>query len=159
LAANVANAGSKHLTIDRFGLLIQRRGDAEGYLLEPSFYIALGLDGNLHYDSLPVPVTVFGGENSTKQVMFGSSLERPTEFQLTKADAYDLTLLAWLHGEIRPSVADSFSIVVSEANATTLANSIKEKKPGSVKIPQSKWRSWGAHHLTENDVKELRRHY
>lgn len=157
LPVNVANAGSKHLTVDRVALLIQHRGNPEGYLLEPTFYLVLGESGDFKYNSPSIPITVFGGENVTMQVMFGSSTERPTEFQMTKADTYDLTLLAWLHGSIKPSVSDFFSLVVSEAHAVTLANHIKEKKPFSLKIPQSKWRSWDAHFCKATEVEDIKK--
>ena len=157
LAVNIANAGSKHLTVDRVALLIQHRGNPEGYLLEPTFYLVLAKTGSFEYDSTSIPITVFGGENVTKQVMFGSSTERPTEFQMTMADTYDLTLLAWLHGSTKPSVSDSFSLVVSKAHVVTLTNHIKEKKPDSVKIPQSKWRSWDAHVCKQTEVEDIKK--
>ena len=81
LPVNIANAGSSHLTVDRVALLIQHRGNPEGYLLEPTFYLVLGESGDFKYNSPSIPITVFGGENVTMQVMFGSSTERPTEFQ------------------------------------------------------------------------------
>lgn len=157
LPVNVANAGSKHLTVDRVALLIQQSGDPEGYLLEPSFYLALAESGDFKYDSLSVPITVFGGENVTKQVMFISSTERAAEFQMTRAGFYDVTLLAWLHGSSKPRVSDSFSIVVSEANVATLLNYIKEKKSFSVKLPQSKWRAWDAHRCKATEVEDIKK--
>ena len=160
LAVNFANAGSKHLTIDRVALLIQHRGSPEGYLLEPNSYLSLTGSGSFIFDSLAVPITIFGGENVTKQVMFTSSTGRPTEFetefQMTRADTYDLSLLSWMHGSAKPLISDSFSLVVTEAHVATLANHIKEKKLDSVKLPQSKWRSWDAHYCKEHDVDAIK---
>lgn len=156
LPVNVVNAGSKHLTVDRVSLMIQQSGNPEGYLLAPAFYLTLAESGVFEYDSLSVPITTFGGENVTKQVMFASSIERPIEFQMTKSGTYDLTLLAWLNGSTKPCISDIFSIVLSEAHAKTLAKHIEEKKPNSVKLPQSKWRSWDAHHLKAVEVENIK---
>ncbi|MDO8444842.1 MAG: hypothetical protein Q7T53_01850 [Deltaproteobacteria bacterium] len=155
LPMNVANSGSRHLTIDRVALLIQDRGNPEGYLLEPAFYLALAESGDFKYDSLSVPITIFGGENITKQVMFNSSIERPTEFQMTKAGTYDLTLLAWLHGSTKPQKSEFFSVVVSEEHIVNLRRYIEEKKSSSVKLRQSKWRAWDAHPCKETEVKDI----
>lgn len=157
LPVNLANAGSKHLTVDRVALLIQHSGSPEGYLLAPAFYLTLAESGDFKYDSLSVPITIFGGENVTKQVMFGSSTERPIEFQMTKAGSYDLTLLAWLHGSTKPCMSDSFSLEVSEAHVATLADYIREKKTFSVKLPQSKWRAWDAHYCKAHEVEDIKR--
>ena len=158
LPVNFANAGSKHLTVDRVALLIQRSGSPEGYLLEPNFYLAFAESGEFKRDSMAVPITVFGGENVTKQVLFGSSAERPVEFQMTKDGTYDLTLLAWLHGSNQPRLSDSFSIVVSEAHVAELCNYIKEKTFRTVMLPQSKWRNWDAHYCKANEVAGIIEH-
>lgn len=156
LPVNFSNAGSKYLTVDRVALLIQESGNPEGYLLEPAFYLALAENGVFKYDSLSVPITIFGGENVTKQVMFISSTERATEFQMTKAGTYNLSLLSWMHGSAKPLISDSFSLVVSEAHAATLAGYIKEKRLDSVKLPQSKWRSWDAHYCKAVEIENIK---
>lgn len=158
LPVNFANAGSKHITVDRVALLIQHRGNPEGYLLEPAYYLALAESGQFKRDSLAVPVTVFGGENITKQVQFASSIERPKEFQMTKEDTYDLTLLAWLHGSTNPNISDCFSLVVSEADVANLAIYIKEKTFLTVMLKQSKWRNWDAHYCKANEVAGIIKH-
>lgn len=158
MAVNFANAGSRHLTVDRVALLIQHRGSPEGYLLEPAYYLAFGESGEFKRDSLAVPITVFGGENVTKQVQFASSTERPVEFQMTKDDTYDFTLLAWLHGSIQPSMSDSFSLVVSEAHVAQLLNYIEEKSLLTVMLKQSKWRNWDAHHCKANEIEGIKEH-
>ena len=165
LPVNFANAGSKHLTIDRVALLIQHSGSPEGYLLEPNYYLlepnyylTFAESGEFKRDSLAVPITVFGGENVTKQVQFASSTERPVEFQMTKDGTYDVTLLAWLHGSTKPSMSDSFSLVVSEAHATQMVNYIKEKTFLTVMLKQSKWRSWDAHYCKSNKIEGIIEH-
>ncbi|MDO8282231.1 MAG: hypothetical protein Q7U10_06350 [Thermodesulfovibrionia bacterium] len=158
LAVNFANAGSKHLTVDRVALLIQHSGSPEGYLLEPAYYLAFGESGELIRDSLAVPITVFGGENVTKQVQFSSSIERPFEYQMTKDGTYDLTLLAWLHGSTKPSMSDCFSLVVEEAHVAKLLSYIKEKKNLTVMLKQSKWRNWDAHSCKANEVEGIIEH-
>jgi len=158
LPVNFANAGSKHLTVDRVALLIQHSGSPEGYLLEPAYYLALAESGQFKRDSLAVPVTVFGGENVTKQIQFASSIERPNEFQMTKDGTYDLTLLAWLHGSTKPGASDSFSLVVSEADVAKLVSYIEEKTYLTVMLKQSKWRSWDAHYCKANEVEGIVEH-
>jgi len=157
LPVNFSNAGSNYLTVDRVALLFQQRGNPEGYLLEPAFYLTLAESGSFTYESLSVPITIFGGENVTKQIMFNSSAERPAEFQMTKAGTYDLFLLAWIHGSPQPCVSDDFSIVVSEAHAATLVKYIGEKSLNSVKLPQSKWRSWDAHYCKAIEVDNIKK--
>ncbi|MBI3898777.1 MAG: hypothetical protein HY308_10835 [Gammaproteobacteria bacterium] len=158
LAVNFANAGSQHLTVDRVALLIQYGGSPEGYLLEPNFYLAFADSGEFKRDSMAVPITVFGGENVTKQVQFGSSAERPIEFQMTKNGTYVVTLLAWLHGSNQPSMSESFSLVVSETHVATLATYINEKTFRTVMLTQSKWRNWDAHYCKANEVEGIVEH-
>jgi hypothetical protein len=153
LPVNLANAGSRLVTVDRLAMLIQSADSPEGYLLEPLYYLRIientSTGPSFAVDSLPVPITISGRENVTKQVGFCSSYDRPTEFKLTRAGTYALTLLAWARGSAKPRAYDRFAIVVSEANVASIA------KQDAIKLPQSRWRSWSAHHLTAVEVKIL----
>lgn len=153
---SIANAGSTMVTVDRVALLIQATGSAEGYLLEPAYYMKLSDTGNFVFESTSVPITVGGVENVTKQILFTSSLERPAEFQLY-AGSHDLTLLAWARDQVKPRASDTFSIILS---STAIAEMAANRDAGvnmSTRLPQSKWRAWAAHHLTEVEVAALAR--
>jgi len=158
LPVNFANAGSKHLTVDRVALLIQKSGNPEGYLLEPVWYLGIGESGQWKRDSAAVPITAFGGENVTKQIQFCSSLDNPKEFQMTKEGTYDLTLLAWLHGSTQPSMSDFFSLALTEKDVAKLCTYIQEKSLLTVMLKQSKWRNWDAHSLKAIEVDGIKKH-
>ena len=156
LPISFVNEGARSSTIRRVALLIQRPGSQEGYLLEPLFYQRINEKGDFLHESMPVPVTVAAKQSIVKQVLFRSSFERPGEFQLVDAGTYNLKLIGWTEDSIEPRVSDSFSIILSDNTVTSLKQCRANKKSATERIPQSTWRKWAAHHLTEVEVKALR---
>lgn len=155
LSISCVNEGAVPSTIKRVALLVQSGGSPEGYLLEPAYYCRLDESGNFANESLPVPVTVVGKQSVVKQVFFCGSMERPSEFKLMDIGTYNLRLLGWIEDSIEPTVSDSFSIVVTEEKTALLKQYIANKEKTTIRIPQSTWRKWAAHHLTEIEVRAL----
>ena len=153
----IANNGANLGTVRRVALLVQSHGSSEGYLLEPFFYQRVKESGDFVQDSQPVPIIVGAEEPVTKQILFRSSLDRPSEFQFTKPGTYNILLLGWVSRSEKPDVADSFSVVVSEDETLRLTKLRQEKSGTSVRFPQSRWKQWVARHLTESEVKPLKR--
>ncbi|MEO1019540.1 MAG: hypothetical protein AAFY56_17885 [Pseudomonadota bacterium] len=108
------------------------------------------------HESQPVPVSVGGRQSVTKQVLFRSSLDSPTEFQFTNQGMYHFSILAWMEDSIEPVSADRFDVVVSQKDADTLAEYLKNNDSMTVRFPQSTWRKWSSRRLTEVEIKALK---
>jgi hypothetical protein len=155
LSVSLVNQGAVPSTIQRVALLIQSQSSTEGYLLEPAYYCRLDDSGNFANESLPVPITVVGRQSVVKQVFFCGSVERPSEFKLLDSGIYNLRLLGWTEHSVQPEVSDSFSIVLDDDKIALLKQYIENKQTKTIRLPQSAWRKWVAHHLTEIEVKAL----
>ncbi len=155
LPVNFSNSGASIATIRRVALLIQDPGNKEGYLLEPLFYQRIDERGNFLHDSMPVPIAVPARDTVTKQILFRSSWERPNEFILTKTGTYKLTLVGWIAGSVEPELGDFFSIQLTDEMISTLNERREQKATTTIRLRQSKWRKWSAHHLTELEVDAL----
>ena len=155
LSVSLVNQGAVPSTIQRVALLIQSQLSTEGYLLEPAYYCRLDDSGNFANESLPVPITVVGRQSVVKQVFFCGSVDRPSEFKLLDSGTYNLRLLGWTKHSVQPKVSDSFSIVLDEDKIALLKQYIGNKPRKTIRLPQSAWRKWVAHHLTEIEVKAL----
>jgi len=153
---SLTNAGSKFITVERFALLIQKPNSKEGYLLEPFSFQKLDDKGNFVADSMSAPVSIVGRSVITKGILFRSSVERPREFQITEPGTYELTLLAWVGDSTEPRATDSFTLVLSKEDVRNLNDYLQQHKGTTVRLPQSKWRKWAAHHLTDFEVNALR---
>jgi hypothetical protein len=153
---SLTNSGSKFITVERFALLIQKPNSKEGYLLEPFTFQKLDDKGDFISESMSAPVSVVGRSAVTKGILFRSSCEKSQEFQITEAGTYEVTLLAWVGDSIQPNVTDSFTLILSEEDIKTLNEYLQQRKGTTIRLPQSKWRKWGAHHLTELEVNVLR---
>ena len=155
LPVSFTNNGASIAIIRRVALLIQEPGKKEGYLFEPLFYQRIDEQGNFIHDSMPVPIAVPARDSVTKQIVFRSSLDRPNEFILEKEGKYQVTLLGWIAGSVEPELGDFFSIELTDANIATLNERREQKSTSTIRIRQSKWRKWSAHHLTEFEVDAL----
>lgn len=155
LSISVANRGAQLATVRRFGLLINAANSKQGYLMEPIFYQKIDEKGDFLHDSQPVPVAIPGRSTETRQVLFRSSLEKPEEFQFTKAGTWQITVLAWIKDSVEPQGAAFFSLDVSDDDAETLKKRRNEKVTTTVRLRQSEWHKWGAHGLTEVEVAAL----
>lgn len=155
LPISFGNNGATIATVHRVALLVRRPGSNEGYLLEPLNYQKMDENGDFQHDTQAMPIALPGRSATAKQVRFRSSLERPTEFQFIKPGTYDMTVLAWLENSVEPQRKSTFSLVISDEDATTLAERLKKKSPTTVRIGQSQWRKWSAHKLTEVEVAAL----
>ncbi len=153
IAVAFGNHGAQLATVTRLALVIQESGVRKGYLLEPLLYEKLDEKGESVPDSLTVPISIPPRTTIVKEIMFRSSVDRPDEFRVTKPGTYKLTLLTWITGSMTPETFGSFSIVISDQQATLL-----EKKPGSlVRLRQSEWSKWAARYLTEAEFDDFHR--
>ena len=155
LPISVANNGARTAIVRRVALLIQEGGSAEGYLLEPIFYDRIDENGNFQHDTQPLPIAVPGRSTETKQILFRSSFDRPSEFHFLKAGTYKATVLAWLRSSVEPQAADSFSFIISDEELAQLEKNRASKSASSIRVRQSEWRKWGAHRLTEVEIAAL----
>lgn len=147
------NNGVRVGVIRRVALLIKGSGSDDGYLLEPYFYQSIREDGHFKHESQPVPITIAGKQNLTKQILFRSSEERPTEFQLLNTGAYTLTLLGWTSDSGNPALATSFSFDISLDAATKLHSDFKNRTGNTTRITQKNWFNWTAKSLTREQIK------
>jgi hypothetical protein len=152
---SVANNGARTAIVRRVALMIQQAGAIEGYLVEPLFYQRIDEHGNFVHDSQPHPIAVPGRSTETKQVLFRSSYERPSEFRFAKPGAYRLTVLAWVRNSIEPQAAETFSIILSDEEVEKLEQYRTGHESTSLRFQQSDWRKWGAHKLTEVEIQAL----
>jgi hypothetical protein len=155
LPVTLVNHGARTAIVRRVALLIQEPGNSEGYLMEPLYFQKLDDKGGFLHDSMPAPIGIPSKQNVTKQVLFGSSVEHPDEFQITGSGTLNLTLLGWRKNAVNPDMKDAFSIVVSNEDAAQLESSLKNKSGSTRRIPQSVWRNWNARRLTEFQIKGL----
>ena len=155
LPVTFVNHGARTAIVRRVALLVQTPGSSEGYLLEPVFFQRIDEKGDFLHDTLPIPIGIGAKENVTKQVLFRSSYEQPTEFQLINSGTYVFTLLGWIKDVVNPDVSDSFSIIISKEAATNLQDNLASKSGSTERIPQAAWRNWTARSLTEFQVKGL----
>jgi hypothetical protein len=155
LPVTFVNHGARTAIVRRVALLVQTPGSNEGYLLEPLYFQRIDEKGDFLHDSLPTPIGIGAKENVTKQVLFRSSYERPTEFQLTNSGTYVFTLLGWMKNVVNPDLSDSFSIIISKEAATNLQDGLANKSVSTERITQAAWRNWTARSLTEYQVKGL----
>jgi hypothetical protein len=155
LPVTFVNHGARTAIVRRVALLIQIPGSSEGYLLEPVFYQKIDEKGGFLHDSMPSPIGIGAKQNVTKQVLFRSSFERPTEFQVTSPCVLNFTLLGWMKNPVNPDMRDTFSIIVSKEDAADLEESLTKKSGSTRRITQTAWRNWNARSLTEYQVKGL----
>ncbi len=155
LPVSFANDGARLTTVQRVGLLVQLESDEEGYLLEPVFYQRINEVGDFVQDSQPVPIRIPARQSITKQIFFGSSQHHPGEFQILKPGKYHLRILGWESDADKPRLVDKFAIIVSDQDAASLNERFDQRTLTSVRICQSKWRSWSAHPLTAKEVNLL----
>jgi hypothetical protein len=149
------NSGVKTGVIRRFALLIQDPNSEDGYLLEPYFYQKIDEAGTFQHESQPAPVTIAGKQNLAKLILFRSSMERPTEFQLLNTGTYIFTLLSWTNNSGNPDIADSFSVTISPETATQLYFDFKNKTGKTTQITQENWLKWRAKSLAANQIKAV----
>lgn len=109
----------------------QAAGATEGYMLEPLVYEKADDNMNMKTASLAVPITVVGRGAETRQVLFRSSFDNPTEFQDLRAGEYQVTVLAWLHNSDEPQAADTFRLVVETKDAAQIAKNLRRSKGNS----------------------------
>lgn len=157
LPVSIANRGARPTTVHRLGLLVQKPGSKEGYLMEPLYYQKIDQAGNFLHDTQPVPIAVAGGRSETRQVLFRSSFERPDEFTFTRPGEYNFTILAWIKESVEPQAGDSFLVDLSEQSASQLDRWRKEKNTMSERVRRFEWKKWEAHKLTEVEVAALNR--
>jgi hypothetical protein len=151
----LVNTGVKTGVIRRVGLLIQSPTGRSGYLLEPYFYQKIDKTGGFEHDSQPAPIAVSGKQNVAKQILFRSSLEHATEFQLLDSGAYSLKLLGWTNTSGDPDLLDSFSFTISPENARQLQFDLKQSTGKTTRISQDGWLNWQARSMTETEIKAL----
>ncbi len=157
LSVTLVNKGARLATVQHLALLVQESDSKEGYLLEPAFYERIDEHGDFQHDSQPMPVPVLGLDVETRLILFRSSSKNPSEFRFTKPGTYRLTVLGWLRNSIEPQATDSFSVVLTEEDAATLAERRESKSTTSVRIGQSEWKQWAAHKVTSVEVSALKR--
>ena len=157
LAVSIANRGAIPTTVRRLGLLVQKPGSKEGYLMEPLYYQKIDQAGNFLHDTPPGPIAVAGGKSETRQVLFRSSFERPDEFTFTRPGEYNFTVLAWIKESVEPQAGDSFLVELSEQSAAQLDQWRKEKNTMTERVRRFEWKKWEAHKLTEVEVAALNR--
>lgn len=154
LPVSFVNQGARIGTVSRVALLIQKHGNNEGYLLEPYAYQRLDANQRFQHESIAAPISIPSKSDISKQILFKSAIARPDEYQIN-AGKYNLTLFGWTEGSIKPNITDTFSLEVSNPNAQRLEKWHDQKLTYTVCVPQSKWRKWAAHHLTEIEVSTL----
>lgn len=155
LPVSFVNHGARTAIVRRVALLVQIPNNNEGYLLEPLFFQRVDEKGNFLQDSPSAPIGIGSKQSLTKQILFRSSHERPTEFQLLDSGTYNFTLLGWVKDVVHPDISDSFSIIISEETASNLRASFESKSGPTIRVPQAIWRNSTARSLTAYQVKGL----
>ena len=151
----IINEGTRPGTIRRVGLLIKKGESGEGNLLEPLYFQRIDERGNFLHESVPAPLTVAASQSSVKQILFRSDFDHPGDFQFVNPGMYNFLLLGWTEDSFEPTVKYPFQIELSEHAANDLKQRLATKDSGTWRIPQYIWKKWGAHHLTELEVKAL----
>lgn len=155
LSVLLFNTGARTAIVKKLSLLVKQQESGVSYLLEPYFYQKIGETGHFQNDAQPSPIAIAGKQNIAKQVVFRSSQERPTEFQILSAGTYEFTLFAWMKDSIKPDISNSFALNIDAKTALILNNDLKNRPAFTTRIPQKVWSKWQAQTLTDEQIKDL----
>ncbi|HEY2987224.1 MAG TPA: hypothetical protein VGL11_05835 [Candidatus Binatia bacterium] len=142
MAVSISNSGARLVTIERLGVLVRKQGANDGYLLVPFAFQKINEKGDFQNDSLAGPMTVSGGSELTKQILFTQANGPDTDYSLTVQGRYELTLFSWLSGADSPRAVDKFEFDIDQVSANKLSHWRDLQVPNSVPIERQKWNDW-----------------
>jgi hypothetical protein len=151
------NHGVRIAIVRRVALLVQSSASNEGYLLEPYFFQKINETGHFQHESQPIPIVIGGKHDLTKYILFRSSIEHPTEFQILNVGTYQLTLLGWTKNSATPRISSTFSLVITPAIAEEIQGYLTRRSVITVRVPQEGWQDWKAQSLSKSKIKGLRK--
>jgi len=155
IPVNVSNSGAKFTIIERFTLAVKKPNSKTKYMLAPLNLQRLDSEGNLVADSIATPCPVPGNSTETKGILFYSSYDTPSEFQILEPGTYELTVSAWVGNSKVPAATDSASIVLTENDIKRLNQYLLKHTQHTARVPTTKWAKWGPHYLSEVEQKVL----
>jgi len=151
ITVGFSNNGAQSATFERFEVIIHFP-KGEKHLLEASYYLKPPFDINKpeSWESEPVPVTIASKETVTKKIVFRSSISSGSDFKIDEPGKYEIELIGWIIGSLRPKHFHSLSINLSDDNIVDL-----KKSEALLSITASKWEDWGPRRLTEAEYGKI----
>ena len=141
MSLSMANNGARPAVVERLGLLIQRPGEKNGYLLTPSAFEKINENGEPQDESMVGAVVIPGRSETRKQFLFKAS-QQDDNFSITSQGDYHITVLAWLAGKASPLVVDTLDFQISEVDAAQLSHRLELNVSNSVVVERLQWKAW-----------------
>ena len=155
LPVTFTNHGARSATVRKIALIIQTPDGRKSYLLESSYFQRLAAGGGFVNESVPVPVAVPPGESVNKLVLFVSSAQNPSEFDIFETTgSYPATLLMWTAALETPDLRESLTFDLRSRELEIL-KSDRAGESGVARLYQSNTSRWRSQLLGKEDLQKL----
>ena len=141
MSFSMANNGARPAVVERLGLLVQRPGERNGYLLTPTAFQKINEKGEPQDESMAGAVVIPGRSETRKQLLFKAS-QKDDNFSITSEGDYHVVVLAWMGPGPKPFVVDSLNFRLSDVDAAQLSHWFELNIPNSVMVDRMQWEDW-----------------
>ena len=129
------NHGAALGVVRKVALLIQPPGKSNGYLLQAAYFDKLS-DRNFEPESVVGPIPVDGHRTVSRQILFISARDRPSDRPLSVPGAYRATVLAWTSIATYPTSTATFFFALSDSDIDAFTAQRLGKRTTTVELHQ-----------------------